>query len=158
MAAYAEKTSVSAERTQAEISETVRKYGAEGYMSGWEGNQAMIAFRARGRQVRFVLTLPERGDAQFSHTETGRVRTDRAAVEKAWDQEVRRRWRALGLCIKAKLEAVESGIASFDEEFMAHLVLADNTTVGERVLAELDAAPANSTPPRLLAIGGPSAQ
>ena len=41
----------------------------------------------------------------------------------AHEQERRRLWRALLLNIKAKLEAVESGISVFDEEFMAHIVL-----------------------------------
>jgi hypothetical protein len=54
--------------------------------------------------------------------------------------EMRRRWRSLALAIKAKLEVVASGIATFDEEFMAHLVLPDGTTVGDRVTTELDVA------------------
>lgn len=39
--------------------------------------------------------------------------------------------RALALCIKAKLEAVQAGIVTFDEEFLAHFLLPDGKTVGD---------------------------
>jgi hypothetical protein len=34
-----------------------------------------------------------------------------------------RRWRALLLMIKAKVEAVESGVVTFEDEWLAHFVL-----------------------------------
>jgi len=49
------------------------------------------------------------------------------------DAEVRRRWRALVLVVKGKLEAVESEIVTFEEEFLAHLVLPNGQTVGSEV-------------------------
>ena len=45
-------------------------------------------------------------------------------------EEVRRRWRALLLVIKAKLESVESGIETFEEAFASQIVLANGQTVG----------------------------
>jgi hypothetical protein len=38
------------------------------------------------------------------------------------------------LCIKAKLEAVEAKIETFEEAFLAHVVLPDGKTVGEHAL------------------------
>ncbi len=35
--------------------------------------------------------------------------------------------------IKATLEAVESGITTFEEEFLAHIVMPDGMTVGNHV-------------------------
>ena len=58
----------------------------------------------------------------------------------AWEQALRTRWRALLLCIKAKLESVESGIETFDTAFMAQIVLPDGRTVEERVLPEIEKA------------------
>jgi response regulator RpfG family c-di-GMP phosphodiesterase len=46
------------------------------------------------------------------------------------DAETRRRWRCLAMVIKAKLEVVASGISSFEEEFLAHVMLYDGRTVG----------------------------
>jgi hypothetical protein len=37
------------------------------------------------------------------------------------------------MVVKAKLEAVESGIVTFEDEFLAQTVLPDNRTVGESV-------------------------
>ena len=51
------------------------------------------------------------------------------------DQQVQRqRWRALLFCIKAKLESVEAKIETFEEAFLAHVVLPDGKTVGEHAL------------------------
>ena len=54
-----------------------------------------------------------------------------AASLKTGEQIHRQRWRALLLCIKAKLEGVESKIESFEEAFLAHVVLPDGSTVGQ---------------------------
>jgi hypothetical protein len=55
-----------------------------------------------------------------------------AAKQRALlDQATRSAWRALLLVIKAKLEAVETGITTFEDEFLAHLVLPNGQTVGE---------------------------
>ena len=40
-------------------------------------------------------------------------------------QACRQRWRALLLIIRAKLEAVESGITTLESEFLANIVLPD---------------------------------
>ena len=50
---------------------------------------------------------------------------------EAWEQACRSRWRALFLCIKAKLEAVESRIETFEEAFLAHVMMPDGMTVAE---------------------------
>lgn len=61
-----------------------------------------------------------------------------ASLRKAaYEQAVRQRWRALALLIKSKLEAVESGITVFEEEFMAHVVLPDGKTVGQHLLPQI---------------------
>ncbi len=153
MTRYAEGTSVSPERSQAEISENLRRYGASSYVSGYEDNRAMIAFKANNRTIRFILDLPLPGDEEFLWTPTRQKRKPDAA-RAAYEAEIRRRWRALALAIKAKLEAVATGIASFEDEFLAYTVLPDNTTVGDRVRAEItEAWRTGQAPPRLLQIG-----
>jgi hypothetical protein len=62
---------------------------------------------------------------------------------------------ALALAIKAKLEAVESGIATFEEEFLAYVVLPDGQSVGQHVLPNIEQAyVTNKMPPLLPVIGG----
>lgn len=130
---YARDTTVSVERSKAQIESLLARYGASGYATGWDGARAMVGFTMHHRQVRFVLALPDPADSEFTQTATGRDRSD-AAARKAWEQACRSRWRALLLSIQAKLESIEVGIATFDEEFLAHIVLPDGSTAGQHAL------------------------
>ena len=105
--------------------------------------------RRAPRALAVPLPLPDRHDAAFIQTDTGRERSETAAF-KAWEQACRQKWRALALVIKAKLEAVESGIAIFDEEFLANIVLPDNTTVGKVMLPQINKAYETGKMPPLL--------
>ena len=131
------------EDSEAEIKKTLRKYGAEGYMSGFRDNQALIAFQVRGKSVRFVLTLPSPTEKQFTEYQLGRsfkttyTRTPDAA-KKLYEQACRQRFRALALCIKAKMEAVECGIVTFEQEFLAHFVMPDGRNLGDHVIPQLN--------------------
>jgi hypothetical protein len=68
----------------------------------------------------------------------------------AYDQEVRRRWRALGLVIKAKLESVESGIETFESAFMANIVMPDGKTFGKYAGPAIESAYSTGKVPLLL--------
>lgn len=133
MARYAESTSVPADRSRAQIERTLTRYGADQFMYGWSGDDAVVAFRMNDRQVRFLMTMPDRSDREFTRTPTGRTRTA-AQAQAEWEQATRQRWRALELVIKAKLEAVKAGIVEFEQEFLAHIVMPDGRTVGEHAM------------------------
>lgn len=133
MSRYAEQTQVSSSKSRDDIERTLSRYGAHEFAYAWDGGRAMIQFSLEERRVRFVLPLPDRQSADFTETPTGKPRSASAA-EAQYDQAVRQRWRALHLVIKAKLEAVESGITEFDEEFLAHIVLPNGSTVGDSTL------------------------
>jgi hypothetical protein len=135
---YAEDTRVSAEQSRNEIERILARYGADAFMYGVDGGQAAIGFRVHERYVRFMVALPDR-DEMRTRLFRGRPqrRTD-AQADQAVEQEIRRRWRCLALAIKAKLEVVETGIATFEEEFLAHIVLANGATFGSWATAELE--------------------
>jgi len=128
---YAANTSVSSAKSKAEIEAIVERYGAAQFISGWEATRAVIGFTMAGRQVRFTLEMPDKADRAFTHHSKG-ARTAEAALAQ-WEQACRQKWRALLLVIKAKLEAVESGISVFEEEFLANIVMPDRRTVAEHV-------------------------
>ena len=113
---FAEKTKVPVAQTRAEIEALLHRCGCTQYATAVDylSQQARVQFRAQDRIVRFELVLPN----------SAKLRGDRL------DQETRRVWRALLLVIKAKLEAVENRITSFEEEFLAHIVLPNDATVG----------------------------
>ena len=80
-----------------------------------------------------MLPLPDPTSPEFSRTATGRSRSA-AAQREEFERAQRQRWRALLLVIKAKLEAVEAGITTVDDEFLAHiLVPGTDQTVGGSV-------------------------
>jgi len=140
MTRYASETTVSIAQSRAEIENIVTKYGASQFFSGWDAHNTVIGFTAEARQVRFHLPLPDKKDKKYHVTGArGLARAPEAAL-KAWEQDCRQRWRALALVIKAKLEAVECGITTFEEEFLAHIVLPVGKTVGQHVHAPIAAA------------------
>jgi hypothetical protein len=135
---YAEGTAVPAEKSRAEIEKLLRKQGAVKFASGWDGDRAMISFQLVARTVRIVLSFPPANDKRFTHRPgSSYLRRTPAQAMAAHEGEVRRRWRALLLVLKAKLESVASGIATLEEEFMPWVVLPDGRTVGELMHPEI---------------------
>lgn len=155
MTRYAADTSVSTEKSRAEIEATLRRYKADafGYLS--ERGTAVVMFRMAGRHIKFVLPMPDPTAREFTHTpEKGQLRSASAA-EAAWEQACRQRWRALALVIKAKLEAVAAGITTVEDEFLAHTVLPDGSTVGQWAKPQLAEVYRVGAMPQSLMIEGP---
>lgn len=121
---YAAGTTVSPEKSRAEIEATLKRYGADQFMGGWSGDDAVIGFRIKGLFVRLSLRAPKLP----SYT-----------AETKRQQAIRQRWRALALVVKAKLEAVESGISTVEDEFLAHILIGDGQTFGEWAKPQLEA-------------------
>jgi hypothetical protein len=109
---YAEKTKVPVEQSRAEIEKTLSRYGADRFMWFTEPQRAVLIFEGKGRRIRFDLPVPDGQDEKAA-----RIR--------------RQKWRSFLLCIKAKLDSVESGIETFEEAFLAHVVMPDGKTVAE---------------------------
>lgn len=152
---YAATTDVPADRSRGEIERAVRRYGGRRFMYGWEEDgpnpRAVVAFVLHDRQVRFLLPMPDRNDPAFRLTPAKRQRRSDDAADAAYEQAVRSRWRSLALVIRAKLEAVSSEIVTFEDEFLAHLVLPEGDTVAERLHPTLaQTFSEGRTPPALL--------
>ena len=107
MATYASRTKVPVERSKAEIEKMLKRYGAKGFASGWQGSIARLEFLAHERHIRFSVVIPEN------------------------PQAARQKWRALLLLVKAKLEAVDAKIATFEQAFVGDIVMPDGKTVWE---------------------------
>ena len=136
---YAAYTTVPVDRSRAAIEKVLKRYGATGFAYGSEIGRAMIGFQTKERRIRFLLPLvpPQRSS------------------QKQCEQFERSRWRALLLSITAKLEAVESGIETFDEAFMSHIVMPNGQTMAEHALPYVKEAYAGGKMPPLLSFGGP---
>jgi hypothetical protein len=137
--AYAANTSVPVEKSKGEIEKLLQQHKCQKFMSGVdnESHRATVQFQAHDRIIRFVLTLPDPRDPAHKKIKNSYLQRSATGVTKLVEQLTRSRWRALLLVIKAKLEAVESGIATFEEEFLAQIVLPDDATVGQWVLPKI---------------------
>ena len=141
MAKFAEATTVSVEKSRAEIESLIVRYGAThtAFMSA--PGRAVICFEAKSRRIMFELPLPARDQkeiANYRHSSGRWIPRTSEAAEAAWEQACRQRWRALALVIKAKLEAVESGITAFEDEFLAHIVMPDGQTVATHIKPRIE--------------------
>ena len=139
MATYATGTTVPISKSRDEIEKTLTRYGATAFAYGWDDDRglASVQFAMQGRQVRLMIPTPNMADAY--RTPTGQRRSEGAA-QSAHEAAKRQRWRAMLLIVKAKLEAVESGIVSFEQEFLAHMVLPTGATVYEDLAAPVEEA------------------
>ncbi len=152
MAQFAAKTTVSSEKSKAEIERILIRYGATEFMYGTKPEWAVVAFKMVGRQIRFMLPLPNRSSPEFTEYMRGSTCWERTqeAADKLYEQSIRQKWRALALVIKAKLEAVASGITEFEDEFLAHIVLPNGQTMGEIAKPQIAKAYKSGNMPPLL--------
>ncbi len=128
---YAEGTDVSAERSRAELETMLRKHGATEFGTYATEKETIFQCRIKGVMLRNVIQFPTAGDIQRG------PRDKPADVERKREAELRRRWRALVLVTKAKLEIVASGGSSIEREFMAELLLPNGQTLGEAFIPRL---------------------
>lgn len=151
MTKYATTTSVSVEKSKHEIERILQRYGASAFAYGWNQDSAVIQFEAHAKRIKFVLPLPAKD--HYRKTPEGRMRHNENLVLSAWEQGCRSRWRALALIIKAKLEAVQSGVALFEQEFAVHTVMPNGKTIGEMIVPQIDEAYRTGRMPPLLGMG-----
>ncbi len=144
---YSKNTGVSVDKSLSEINRTLTKYGATSYMYGTQDSKAAIQFEMVGKRVRFVLPLEPL--QTFAKDGRGAKRNYERQVQ-AQEQSSRQRFRALALAVKAKLEAVASGITTFEEEFLAHIVLPNGKTAGGWLIPQIDQAYQTKKMPPLL--------
>lgn len=159
MSRYAEGTEVSVEKSKSEIERTLMRYGADQFMSAWDKDKgvAIVGFRVGRRYVQIQLPMPDpRGEEFTKRKQISRSGNeyvyDRTEGEasRLWEQAQRQRWRALGLVIKAKLEAIDVGIATFDDEFLAYTMMPNGQTVGRWAQPQLEEAYATGKMPPML--------
>lgn len=65
MSYYARGTEVSPEKTQAEIVQTLIRYKASDYMTGWASGSAVVGFKLDRRCIRISVKMPDQVDKAF---------------------------------------------------------------------------------------------
>ena len=112
---------------------------------------SVVQFKMAGRPIKLTVEDPDPSD--FKTTDAGRTRK-KSFIDTAVDRELRRRWRALVLIIKAKLEMIEGGGSTVDREFLADIMLPGGTTLGQHIAPQLEEAEKKGKMPQLLLPGG----
>jgi hypothetical protein len=155
---FAARTEVPAMRSRLELEELLERHGATGFAYAMVHGRAVVAFDLAGRRIRVELQLPDPAAPDFTHARhrSGHlVERPGAEAVKRHQQAVRQRWRALLLVVRAKLEAVAAGIVSFEDEFLAYVVLPGGSTVSQEIRPRLaEAYRLGRTPPLLPDLSG----
>jgi hypothetical protein len=146
--AYADRTEISVDRSITEIIALVRKSGAERIAQAQMPDQLAIQCFLGGRMLRFSVRL-QTLEQMPKHDGGNRTLTDTARGQRL-AQAHRQRARALLLVIKAKLESVESGVETFDEAFLANVVMPDGKTIAELTTPAIERAYIEGKQPPLL--------
>lgn len=112
---YAYGTKVSVQSSQFEIQRILSRFKASGFAFMQEpgSRKAMVLFQVKDRRIRF--DVPEPTNA-------------RSRAPADLDLETMRLWRSLAMAIKSKLDIIESGIATFEEEFLPYTLVNGNET------------------------------
>jgi hypothetical protein len=133
-----ETTTVPVERSQAQLRKLLQAYGADSFEFG-EGRlngqrMAAIAFAVHGQRVRIRVPFKEADDdAVRAAASRSRRSVDETRITLS-EREDKRIWRVLSWNVKARLEAVEEGIETFEEAFLAHLL---NESTGQTIFEQL---------------------
>jgi hypothetical protein len=135
---FGNQSKISPRETRDQIEAVLERYGADGFQYAVDrrAHRAAIAFRVDRRVVRLTVQLPDPDGPEFTTKSGGK----RVQAKQSYDRIVRQRWRALLLIVRAKLEAILCGVTTFDDEFLANIVMAGGRTLGEHVAPQLDAA------------------
>jgi hypothetical protein len=164
MPRYAEHTTVTVEKSKAELDSLLAKAGAtqRGFFNDELKGSAVVVFGIGGRQVKLAMSLPTvAGTLETAASDPPRGWWGWSATKRLdWAREQvaqaeRQRWRGILLCTKAKLELVADGSSSLEREFLADILLPDGSTVGEAVGPRIAEAYATGVmPPMLPAYAG----
>lgn len=116
MAKYAKNTTVTIAKTKIQIQDLLISWGIEEFFFGTSPRGDGIGFKYEGRVYKHNVLMPP-----DKNIYSGRQS----------EQKVRQRWRILYMSLKMKLEEIDGGGISFEDQFLAMMCLPDGSTVGE---------------------------
>jgi len=143
---YAKGTSVSIDRSMAQLRVMLQKEKAEGLAIAESGDVAMVQFIFEGKGYKFFIHYPSERDDKIRFTSSGKIRTT-AQIDLEVKKEKQRLWRAMCLYIKAALEAHANGIVDLKRSMMGNLMLPNGDTMYDRLDRDIDKISVN---PKLL--------
>jgi len=123
---YVRGASITCAASRAEIQDMLTSHGATGFRCASRDGGTAIAFTAGHRRFRFAYTPP---GGEKTGTDSRMQPRKTPPGSRSPEEASRRYWHKLSLLIRAKLDAVDEGIATFEEEFLAYMLLPGGDTV-----------------------------
>ena len=157
MSPYADGTTVTVEKSIAEVRRMLAANGATHYAYGSSPNGEVVQFAVDGRFYRFDVSAVDakamKADFLAENESAWNVKTraDRIAWDIRAQAEHRRRWRARVLWLKALLEFMDE--VPLEQSLLANLVLPDGSTFGGWAADQIDAMYDGGKMPPLLTSG-----
>jgi len=116
MAKYAKDTKVPVARTKVQVQELLVNYGIDEFFFGSSPRGDGIGFKYEGRVYKHNVPMPNPDDYRY---------------DNQYKQAIRQRWRIFYMSLKMKLEEIQSGGMTFEDQFLAMMALPDGSTVGD---------------------------
>lgn len=123
-----EGTTVAVEKSQSEVRRLLAEHGAQRFAFGEETDDggvrwAVVTFQARALMVRIRVPHKPLDEAEVRRKyQRARSKTIDQIRFEAHEQEARRIWRVIAWGLKARMVAVEEGVETFEQAFLAHLL------------------------------------
>ena len=141
-----ENTPVAVDKSQGDIRKILRRQDADQFQFG----EATMPDGTRWAGLEFVIDATlvrmrvqmKPADEKWVEGKVKRARSKGREdfLEEHYEQEERRIWRVLYWSIKARMEAVEEGVETFHQAFLAHMVdPGSNRTIWENIRGQVDA-------------------
>lgn len=150
-----ETTTVPVEKSQGAIRTLLAQFGAQRFAFGEEvdedgGAWAALSFAHHGLAVR-IRVPHKKADPRVVSQKLQRARSKGAKdIEfELAEQEAKRIWRVMHWNLKARLEAVEEQVETFEEAFLAHII---DPSTGETIYEQLRDTGTVTLPAPLLAL------
>lgn len=116
MAKYAKNTKVTASRSKVQVQELLVNYGIDEFFFGTSPRGEGVGFKYDGKVYKHNVPMPNRNDFRN---------------ETQHNQAIRQRWRIFYMSLKMKLEEVQDGGISFEDQFLSMMTLPDGSTVAD---------------------------
>jgi hypothetical protein len=132
-------TTVPVEKSQGEIRKLLAAHGAQEFAFGEATDEtgtpwAAVSFTQRGLSVRLRVALKLDPREIERKLQRARTKTREEFTAEATEQEAKRIWRVLAWNLKARMVAVDEGLETWEEAFLAHIV---NPATGRTVYEDL---------------------
>lgn len=121
-----ESTKVAVSKSQDDLRKILKAYGADRFSFTESHDHAEVAFVFGVFAVRMRVPIVPMSETEARAQASKLKMSQVAAVRDRHEVETRRVWRVLYWLTKTRMEAIEAGVETFEQAFLAHLLDEDS--------------------------------